>query len=536
MSAALLLVCLLSSTLQEPVAPTQAASSVIRGRVVDGATGKLIRQARVVLSVANPTPTTPRADRITRTDDDGRFEVKDVPQGQYTLSVSKSRYVTAIHGQTRPDTPGKPIDVGLDGPTIVVTLRRAAVITGRVLDDLGEPVANAPVQAMKAGYRKGFRTLVPVGRLALTNDLGDYRLTGLASGEYFVAAWERLESFGSSAEADIGLARMLSPGTRDTRQARVVATVGGEDVAGVDITLAVAQTSALSGIVTGASGAPAGGARLVLQAIDEEFGGVGSEATSLPEGSYVFSKVLPGRYELHARWSSGPGQFQGAVIPITIAGADMVVPVALIEAGNLRGRIVLPENAALEPADVRLMAAPVADTNVFGTGFGGPIRADWTFYWATLIAPRVIRVSFLPPGWRVSAVIRGNADISDTPTLFKNPDAVEVVLSRDAAQLTGTAVGDDGKAAPDFTAVVFSEESGRWTYWSRFIHTARADQRGEFKLDGLSPGRYLIAAVASVEPDQWLNTEYLEHLRAVATPVTLEAGDRRALSLKVVTP
>jgi protocatechuate 3,4-dioxygenase beta subunit len=62
-----------------------------------------------------------------------------------------------------------------------------AVISGRVLDDEGEPIPHVQVHAMTYRYMQGRKQLMPTGN-ASTNDLGEYRIFGLPPGKYFVSA------------------------------------------------------------------------------------------------------------------------------------------------------------------------------------------------------------------------------------------------------------------------------------------------------------------------------------------------------------
>ena len=55
--------------------------------------------------------------------------------------------------------------------------------------------------------------------------------------------------------------------------------------------------------------------------------------------------------------------------------------------------------APAAPGDLDIGAIPTSDTLVFGTGFGGPVKDDWTFDWDFLLGNRIIRpVQRFPPG------------------------------------------------------------------------------------------------------------------------------------------
>jgi len=79
------------------------------------------------------------------TDAQGRYEFKDLPAGRFNLSVSKSGFVSMQYGQSRPFEPGRPIDL-VDAQLLEkvdVALPRGSAVSGRILDEFGEPVADA---------------------------------------------------------------------------------------------------------------------------------------------------------------------------------------------------------------------------------------------------------------------------------------------------------------------------------------------------------------------------------------------------------
>jgi protocatechuate 3,4-dioxygenase beta subunit len=70
---------------------------------------------------------------------------------------------------------------------VEIKFRPAGAITGRVLNEDGEPMANVTVQAMRYAYIGGKRRLNPEGQ-AQTNDLGEYRIFNLLPKKYYVRA------------------------------------------------------------------------------------------------------------------------------------------------------------------------------------------------------------------------------------------------------------------------------------------------------------------------------------------------------------
>src|SRR5262249_10150596 len=156
----------------------------LRGRAIAGDTGTPLRRAQVRIS--SPDIGTKTA----LTDAQGRYEFRDLPDGRFNVSVSKSGFVTMQYGQSRPFEPGRPIELteGQLMDKADVALPRGSVLAGRVVDEFGEAVAEADVTAMRMQYQNGRRRLSQAGRNATTNDLGQFRIYGLPPGEYYVSA------------------------------------------------------------------------------------------------------------------------------------------------------------------------------------------------------------------------------------------------------------------------------------------------------------------------------------------------------------
>jgi hypothetical protein len=95
-------------------------------------------------------------------------------------------------------------------------------------------------------------------------------------------------------------------------------------------------------------------------------------------------------------------------------------------------------------------------------------------------------------------------------------------------------VDEQGPTAVDGTVIMFAEDRERWFEQSPFVHGVRADQNGRFTIGGLTPGRYLAAAVDFVEAGAWWDPAYLESLRAVAQPLTVDARDRSEIELRLI--
>ena len=150
------------------VALFQSQESAIDGVVVREGTNEPIPYARVLLIKAGGSLSD---SRIAATNDRGQFAFRGVTVGTYRISVQHEAFIRADGGSVTVER-GQPVR----GLTLRMT--PTAVITGRVVDEYGDPAANVFVRA--ALKDSTFETT--------TNDLGEYRLFGLPPGAYTVSA------------------------------------------------------------------------------------------------------------------------------------------------------------------------------------------------------------------------------------------------------------------------------------------------------------------------------------------------------------
>ena len=208
----------------------QTGTARIRGRVttVDGAP---LRRAQIRLvgsALAEP--------RSVGTDVDGRYEVKDLPAGRFTLTATKGAYLTLSYGQRRPGETAKPLEVSsaqtLDDVDFHLPL--GGVVVVRVTDEFGEPLADAEVQLRQYQFVQGQRTLsqVRIGATPFpdaTDDVGEVRLFGVPPGDYYVTAAVRSSVAVGPAERGLTYAETYYPGTSLVGDAQRV-TVSSADL------------------------------------------------------------------------------------------------------------------------------------------------------------------------------------------------------------------------------------------------------------------------------------------------------------------
>jgi hypothetical protein len=548
--------------------PEKTGTAVIKGHVVAADTGRPLRRAQVRL-----TSTALRGGRLTTTDAEGAYEFKELPAGRYTLFASKGGYVALEFGQRRPFESGKPIEL-LDTQVIDkadLALPRGSAITGRVLDEFGEPIADAFVQALRYQYMNGQRRLMASGRGGTTNDLGQYRIYGLPPGEYVVSSTVRsMGSFMMEGQADesTAYAPTYYPGTTSAADAQRLSVTVGQEANGIDFALLPVRTAKISGVVTTSEGKPAEGAMVMLmpRSLENMVMRMGGGAARVnKDGTFTINNVAPGDYVLQVRTGNARGMTlvgAGAVfittssdergtqqerepefasVPVSIAGQDITgLAIVTGKGGRLTGKVVFEDGAAPPHEtwkNLRVMPRST-DTEMFSRIGRGvePVAEDGTFEAKGVSGSVLIRAIGLPAGWMLKRVEYNGQDITDTPIEFKGQEeatGVRVVLTSQTTAVTGGVSDDRGQTIKDYTVVVFAEDSARWTAPTRFISSARPDQDGRFQVKDLPPGDYLAVALDYVQQGEWSDPAFLDRIKSQGTAFSLGWGQTKSLALKV---
>jgi hypothetical protein len=549
----------------------------LRGRVVTGDTGTIIRRAQVRISSADI------GTKTAFTDAQGRYEFKDLPAGRFSVTVSKSGFVTMQYGQTRPFEPGRPIEL-VDGQVMEKTdiaLPRGSAVSGRILDEFGEPVADAIVTAMRMQYSGGRRKLMPSGHGSTTNDLGQFRLFGLPPGEYYVSATVRsaepmmFDMLGASRSGptgsnnNSGYAATYYPGTPNPGEAQRLSLSVGQEMSSIDIQMQPVRLARISGLATTSDGKPMSGAIVLLLPAMKEAVAFMPPVPSRTDkdGTFTLSNVAPGDYSLQIQSMAAmmnmatqamsmmggsdsptpaspppsPAEREFAMATVAVAGDDITgMVVTGMRGAKATGRVVFEGGAKPEKiSTLRLIASPTdPESAAAASAFGmATVGEDGAFEIDSLVGAETLHVVNPPKGWFFKQVTHDNTDITDKGFEFKPGDAVgnfEIVLTTKQQAVTGHVVNDKGDPVKEYTVIVFSDDPQKWTISdSRWIDSARADQQGQFRIADLPAGSYLAVAVEYVDQGEWRDPEWLARASRTATKFTLDEGATKQLDLKL---
>ena len=478
-------------------------TGAIKGKVVATDSGKPMR--RVQISLSSPDFSESRTISTTA---QGVFEFKDLPAGRYSVSATRPGYIRLQYGQRRPGEPGRPIQLS-DGQRIAdanFSLPRTGSIAGRITDEVGDPLSEVSIYPAQWKYFRGKRRMVPVaggGPFNRTDDTGQFRITGLEPGEYFVLATTRTTwTVDDHPDERIGFLPTYSGGTANPVEAQRVKVAMGQEAAAGDFAMVPGRVASIAGTATYSSGLPIAGESIN---VTQEFSGPGSSssfgiqgAKVNADGSFLIKNIAPGEYRLSLR---GPGDkehpAEGVTITVTVTGEDLT-GVMLVggSGGSITGRVVSDTGEAIpfpSSSRMRVNARPVDPTSTY-TSFdndNGRVKDDWSFELNNVYGLNKLSVNPLPTGWAIRRIEYEGKDYADLPMELRGGqklDGVTFVLSKTLPRIRGTLLDEHGQPA-EGTALLFPEDSARWGEDSRLVRDNASRRDGDVRAAERHPRR-----------------------------------------------
>ncbi|MEO8484621.1 MAG: carboxypeptidase-like regulatory domain-containing protein [Acidobacteriota bacterium] len=472
--------------------PSSTELALLAGQVVDATSSVPIGSVVVALngSAGGNGRNAPRV----LTDAQGRFFFSEVAAGSYTISATKPGWLPGALGRRRPGGQSVTLDIraGDRRADLSIGLWRTGIVTGRVVDETGEPIPGVDVRVFQRTFVAGH----PRWRFAvraITDDRGTYRLATLTPGDYLVCVPATVNSTPSD-----------------------LAT--GE----------LSQTYLLTMTATGAAPMDFRPATTAVPGSDVRLSSILS-FPGLPPASGAWTTFTTTYYP------SANGMSDAAIIKVAAGrertGVDIVVHAQ--PTWQVSGSVTSPDGSAAVNHAVHLLPADSADSPIVDAGTATTDSHGHFVFYGVPAGQYVVRVVRLPlsPGWRAglcggTGAIKSicifsqspeTPPVADDPVLYVDQpvsvggrNVTDLALTlRSGARVGGRAEFEGTAPAPtdaqwNNMRVTLDAADGRSSIPAGgFDNTpsGRFGADGTFKIPRSVPGRYLLR-VAGV-PSGW---------------------------------
>jgi hypothetical protein len=439
-------------------------------------------------------------------------------------------------------------------------------ITGRIVSQLGQPIANADVQAVKVGYRDGQRVFVAV-RSAITNDLGEYRLFWLPPGTYYVNVLAAgVRPFVVNANAAPGLVQfavdteyvakrpplgrigdreldvpVYFPGTPDGQRAVPIEVQSRDEIRGIDIVAAPVTTPRVRGaVINDVTGQPEAGVQVRMISSNPVSGSptAGYSAPVDPRnGVFEIPKVVPGTYVLLAL-------AQNRLLArrdVEVLFADVDVSLRTRREFTLSGRLLYDgpvAGANASPIVVALQPYPplppaLINSNVtraLQNAATSPVAADGSFPLRQIPAGdyRLVIAQGIPAETYLKSARIGMTDALNTPIHVEQQtqDLLEIVL--------GTRPGRISGLVPSGAATIVLVPAEHRSFRTDLFQVTTSEANGRFEFVRIPPGAYTVFAWERVEDGAWQDPLFLSALEGLGRAVRVDEGAGSTLEITTV--
>ncbi len=523
--------------------------SSVEGQVVSSATGAPLRRAVVTLyrtggravRPGEPPQTTASPGEV-ETDDQGRFAFRDLEAGGYRVNVQRQGFVNQDLTGVNFANSQLWLGEGQQLKGYVVRVTPQSVITGKVLDEYGDPVMGAQVYAQRAGSGIGGRPIMTGGNVQ-SNDLGEYRIANLSAGDYTVGAvpQNRNRAFPSgnqplSDKPQLVYATTYYPGTAVAGEAAVVHVADGAVSGGIDVKLAKINAFTIRGTVVD-PGAPPNGPRAFPQlrlrdAAGFPGGGYFGATGGGQDGAFQFNGVPPGSYELFAQRNNigSGGSAASAVVPVEVRDKNLDgIVLQMKPNSDLQGTVRLEQPGQCDPRNMTVNLRPAG-----GIYYGGNVQpatvGDDLRFTLKSVPAGVYSVNVNGGMGRcyVKSIVYGGQKAPETALAVTESGPLEIMLAPYSATLSVVVLDHDGNPLPRARITLAPKDGGGSTM------SGMTGFNGQMSFASLRPGTYQVYAWESAAQNVPQTPDYLKGFESRAKAVTVGESGRATVEVTAI--
>lgn len=492
------------------------------------------------------------------TNADGNFRITDLTPAAYSITAMLPGYVAKPNTFFSFDSGQEEPRRYYLGDDATLTMVKGGVITGKVLNAVGEAIVGARVQAIRirdANNRPSITEENLYQRSRQTDDRGIYRFYGLESGTYLIAVGGsnpfymgyKLTAYDADAPT-----YYPSAATRDT--ASEIAVRAGEEASGIDIRYRGERGHTVSGTILNAPVSKSAFSSINVTLYHSPNGT--AEATTYifneTAKGFAFDGVADGEYDVLAQnYSVSEDSIGMKSLPahVSVRGANVGgLKLALQPLGYIKGRVRFTEESNASPLCAGNKRPPASPPEtvlnarrdekdaakkrvppVAPSGFFATPNADGDFAIRNLEAGRY-RLHVRPPNETlyVASIESGapnNKPLDETLALQsgERKEGLIITLAGGAAQFGGrvAAAVDSAPVPARLRVYLLPLEPERIDDALRYAETF-ADRDGAFAFKNIAPGRYYVIAQTPEEAPAGENVNGSEARR----PTLWDAANR----------
>jgi protocatechuate 3,4-dioxygenase beta subunit len=487
----------------------------------------------------------------------GQFSVTNMKPGLYVVVAERTGFVAAPSAKPATPVAFVPLKPGQHLAGYKLEMTPHATISGRVVDEYGDPVQHVAVQLEPAS---GSPQIDPFAgwQSNSTDDRGEFHLVA-SPGRYYLKApnfpdqHEYAPEIRTDGTSAAPYAATYYPSAASTSAASIVQAAPGQDIAGLEIRLTrqtaaagVGSTFTISGIVIGAPDNTMASVFLQHgespgQMYDSQGGNTG------PDGKFVFRGMQPGAYRLSAHYSSGKTYLQSQPVDLTLGSSDQTnVQLVLAPPEEITGTLEITGEAPPAPAEkrtVRLDPASPFDTSGNPETTPGEVDAKGAFRIGNVAPGRFVPVvDPLPENAYIQSVTLDNAPAPGNVLDFSRGvkgSHIKITVSRNGAQVSGRVLDKDGQPLVSPLVMIFLVTDPKQLREMQPEDQHRVTE-GKYTIKAIRPGKYRLFAIDALslfssatdrDPD---DDEVMKTFFNSAEEIEIKPGDRIVKDLKAI--